>query len=92
MARPPSLASKVANNSEAASKRPTIPSERPKRRSEHSTSLKPTEKAASPASSDEGDDIQTQPPSSALEAPFSSNELPSLLSISPSTGSPNCRS
>ncbi|KAL5969907.1 hypothetical protein TSMEX_002341 [Taenia solium] len=88
MTQPPSLASKRANNPDTALKRPTIPSERPKRRSEHAAPLKLKEKEPSPASSDEGDDIRTQPPS-ALEAPFSTHELPSLLSISPSTGSPN---
>ncbi|VDK39515.1 unnamed protein product [Taenia asiatica] len=88
MTQPPSLARKIANNPDTALKRPTIPSERPKRRSEHAAPLKRTENEPSPASSDEGDDIRTQPPS-ALEAPFSTHELPSLLSISPSTGLPN---
>ncbi|KAH9283211.1 hypothetical protein ECG_03634 [Echinococcus granulosus] len=84
----PTAARKIANNPDTALKRPTIPSERPKRRSEYETPLKQTEKTPSPASSDEGDDIQTQPPS-ALEAPLSTQEPPSLLSISPSTGSLN---
>ncbi|VDM30738.1 unnamed protein product [Hydatigera taeniaeformis] len=85
MVRPP-LSSKVGNNPETVPKRPIIPSERPKRRSEQVASLNPTEKAPSSASSDEGDDVRTQPH---LATPLSTQEPPSLLSISPSTGSPN---
>uniref|UniRef100_A0A5K3FAR3 C2 domain-containing protein n=1 Tax=Mesocestoides corti TaxID=53468 RepID=A0A5K3FAR3_MESCO len=90
MARPPSSGSELSSNMEAPRK-PSVPSERPKKSPQQQTLAQVASKRSTPPldSSDEGEEVSTQPPAASLSPPSSQPpDPPCLLSLSPSRGSP----